>query len=79
MEIFAHVGVELYVTVKVQKTKLFLTMPQPRADLLWERRSEKMPDKCPGGWACSVIVFILDDTLFFQTDNVTGRIVHPLD
>ena len=33
---FARVGVERYATLKVQKTELFLTMPQPRADRLWQ-------------------------------------------
>ena len=35
LKIFAHVGVEPFATFKVSKTELFLTMPHPKADLLW--------------------------------------------
>ena len=36
VQIFEHVGVEPHVTFKVRKAELFLTMPHPRADLLWQ-------------------------------------------
>ena len=49
VQIFVHVEVELYATLKVRKTELFLTMLHPRADPLWEmpHRWEGEVKKCP--------------------------------
>ena len=49
MQIFAHVGVELYATFKVRKTELFFAIPHPRADILWQmpQRGEREVTKCP--------------------------------
>ena len=52
----AHVRVEPYATLKVWKTEFSLTMPHPRADLLWQmpHRGEGEVKKCQrgggGGW-----------------------------
>ena len=49
VHIFARAGVEPYATFKISNTYLLLTMPHPRAHLIWQmlHRAEGEVKKCP--------------------------------